>query len=180
MSGTAAGVLRVLAGLQEELDRGGILGLAGLLPGGTGDEGLGKGVGKGGVSTPPLTPALPVVSSGGKVRERGAGVGEEKVGEAEVGIEEAVQDYLLAMTLRDCTLFLRFPLDGSAGPEVVVADLDRKVPEGIQVREMRKVRGWAERERGMVDEGFYHGVELLPEGKQRDQGCWLWEERAGE
>ena len=270
-SGTAAGVLRVLADAQRELDPKGILSLPlpmllGQHGGGGGAMGCnggvasgdGKGAGSGGelqlhpcngsngvlplvngtagapapahahappaalapaaavdVQTPPPTPAFPSSPATNAVADVDADAAaaslhqqqqqQHSLKNGKPSHEEAtttldsdafaaaeadakVQDYLQAMTLRDCTLFVRFSIDGvqkggaseladrAGGVEVVVADLDRKVPEGMDPREMRKLRKWAEREEILINEGFYHGVEVLPEGVGRDEKCWRWDE----
>jgi inositol-pentakisphosphate 2-kinase len=49
------------------------------------------------------------------------------------------------MTLRDCTVFLRFPSEARLG------DLDVKSPD--------KEKYWKETEQDLINSGFYHGTE---------------------
>lgn len=60
----------------------------------------------------------------------------------------------LAMTLRDCSCFVRIPADGDGGGdgevEARLGDLDRKNGE-------EKLGYWREMERGLVEGGFYGG-----------------------
>jgi len=49
------------------------------------------------------------------------------------------------MTLRDCTVFLRFPSEARLG------DLDVKSPD--------KENYWNETEQDLINRGFYHGIE---------------------
>lgn len=60
------------------------------------------------------------------------------------------ETFLVAMTLRDCTVFLRY--DGVDGViEARIGDLDVKSP--------RKAEYWKEIERALIDEGWYLGTE---------------------
>lgn len=72
------------------------------------------------------------------------------------------------MTLRDCTVFLRFSADGDwSGDEGEVearlGDLDLKSPD--------KAGYWEETERGLVEGGWYEGIEKGEGG--RSNGCRL-------
>lgn len=63
-------------------------------------------------------------------------------------------DYLLAMTLRDCAMFLRTPKSLRQGPvEVRLADLDAKMPHPD------KIQKWRETEQTLIDEGWYENKE---------------------
>ncbi|KAL8829137.1 MAG: hypothetical protein Q9191_002188 [Dirinaria sp. TL-2023a] len=64
----------------------------------------------------------------------------------------ADQNFLAAMTIRDCTLFLKIPRSPTAGPADVDArlgDLDQKSSEG------GKAEYWVNTERRLIDEGWY-------------------------
>jgi inositol-pentakisphosphate 2-kinase len=62
------------------------------------------------------------------------------------------EEFQLAMTLRDCTCFVRIPSDGDRPIEAKLGDLDRKNAEG-------KMGYWREMERNLVEGGFYEGTE---------------------
>jgi inositol-pentakisphosphate 2-kinase len=63
---------------------------------------------------------------------------------------------LVAMTLRDCTLFLRLPEDEAddAQIEARLGDLDVKSPD--------KAPYWKQTEQELIDGGFYQGRAGLP------------------
>lgn len=61
---------------------------------------------------------------------------------------DGIYDLCRAMTLRDCTLFVR---GGTAGIEARLGDLDFKQPE--------KLGRWRDMERGLIDEGWYVNAE---------------------
>lgn len=63
--------------------------------------------------------------------------------------EEGMERLQLAMTLRDCSCFVRIPADGDE-VEARLGDLDRKNGEG-------KLGYWRETERGLVEGGWYGG-----------------------
>ena len=66
----------------------------------------------------------------------------------------APDDVPMAMTIRDCTLFMR--VDESNSPptwECVLADLDMKKPS------QENLDRWADTEKRLIDEGWYQGVE---------------------
>ncbi|KAF4555907.1 Inositol-pentakisphosphate 2-kinase-like protein [Elsinoe fawcettii] len=64
--------------------------------------------------------------------------------------EQPSPDYLLAMTLRDCAMFLRTPKSLRQGPvEVRLADLDAKMPHP------EKIKRWRETEQTLVKDGWY-------------------------
>lgn len=70
-----------------------------------------------------------------------------------------------AMTLRDCTCFLRVTVsDGAAGVSISakLGDLDRK--DGC-----RKLARWQAQERALLDGGFY----LCTEEPRQQTNCWL-------
>ncbi len=74
--------------------------------------------------------------------------------------------FALAMTLRDCTCFVRIPADPSRPVEAKLADLDKK-------NAAAKMESWQEMERRLIEGGFYEGKEGLP--VQLD--CQLWNEK---
>ncbi|EPE31692.1 hypothetical protein GLAREA_12448 [Glarea lozoyensis ATCC 20868] len=77
-----------------------------------------------------------------------------------LGDEATGEKFCLAMTLRDCTVFLR--LKGGEGEvEARLGDLDLKSAE--------KVGYWREVERGLVDGGWYEGTEKA--GRKGDVLC---------
>lgn len=69
----------------------------------------------------------------------------------------------LAMTLRDCTCFVRIPADPSRPVEAKLADLDKK-------NRAAKLGYWQEMERRLVDGGYYEGRE---EGGRIETNCQL-------
>ena len=77
--------------------------------------------------------------------------------------EKPDNDLLLAMTLRDCSLFFRYEMldDGGADSRLKVklldfklADLDRKTPS--------KIPSWQETESGLIEGGWYEGKKDMP------------------
>ncbi|MCJ1444865.1 MAG: Inositol-pentakisphosphate 2-kinase [Stictis urceolatum] len=64
------------------------------------------------------------------------------------------EDFRVAMTLRDCTLFLRVPLNPNEPIEARIGDLDLKSPE--------KSESWKFKERALIEEGWYTESESLP------------------
>ncbi|KAM0286232.1 hypothetical protein ACHAQH_000959 [Verticillium albo-atrum] len=67
-------------------------------------------------------------------------------------VEEPDQDLLVAMTLRDCSLFFRYEHceDGTLRLlDFTLADLDKKTPT--------KIPSWQKTERGLIDGGWYEG-----------------------
>ncbi|KAL9039880.1 MAG: hypothetical protein Q9214_004698 [Letrouitia sp. 1 TL-2023] len=84
------------------------------------------------------------------------------------------QDFLLAMTLRDCTLFLKIPnqdILGSMGekaPDAVIearlGDLDVKSPSG------GKAEYWKKTEQQLIDEGWYT---CTKQGSAKETICLL-------
>jgi inositol-pentakisphosphate 2-kinase len=65
------------------------------------------------------------------------------------------EKFCLAMTLRDCTVFLRLPANASDDKniEARLGDLDLKSPD--------KAEYWMETERKLIDEGWYQGTESV-------------------
>ncbi|KAK0646450.1 inositol-pentakisphosphate 2-kinase [Cercophora newfieldiana] len=61
-------------------------------------------------------------------------------------------DFQLAMTLRDCSGFVRIPADADAPVEARFADLDKKNREA-------KLEYWRATERGLIEGGYYEGRE---------------------
>ncbi|PNS20311.1 hypothetical protein CAC42_5761 [Sphaceloma murrayae] len=81
-------------------------------------------------------------------------------------------EYLLAMTLRDCAMFLRTPKSLRQGPvEVRLADLDAKMPHPD------KITKWRETERALVDEGWY---ECKEDDAEPETICLLSKESTAE
>lgn len=69
-------------------------------------------------------------------------------------IEGDVTDerFLIAMTLRDCSLYFRFPLhDNGTEIEARIGDLDLKLPS--------KAQYWRETEEALINGGYYMGTE---------------------
>ena len=62
-------------------------------------------------------------------------------------------DFLTAMTLRDCTLFLKVPRSGQGKIEAHFGDLDLKSPKG------GKAEYWPNLERKLINEGWYTQAE---------------------
>ncbi len=73
--------------------------------------------------------------------------------------------FALAMTLRDCTCFVRIPADPSRPVEAKLADLDKK-------NAAAKMASWQGMERRLIEGGFYEEKEALT--IQMD--CQLWNE----
>jgi len=63
-------------------------------------------------------------------------------------------NFQLAMTLRDCSCFVRIPADPESPVEVRVADLDKKNWQA-------KLEYWQATEQGLIDEGYYEGKEQI-------------------
>lgn len=62
-------------------------------------------------------------------------------------------DFGLAMTMRDCTCFVRMPeADGEGDVEIKLADVDEK-------NWVSKQEYWQESHNNLVNSGFYHGTE---------------------
>ncbi|EYE99925.1 inositol-pentakisphosphate 2-kinase [Aspergillus ruber CBS 135680] len=58
----------------------------------------------------------------------------------------------LAMTLRDCTMFIKMPLDGEGPVEVRLGDLDLKTGAG------GKAQYWLDLENRLISQGWYSGT----------------------
>ena len=74
-------------------------------------------------------------------------------------------DFLTAMTLRDCTLFLKVPRSGNGKIEARFGDLDLKSPKG------GKAEYWRGLERRLIHEGWYTQTEEQP--NSNDNVCEL-------
>jgi inositol-pentakisphosphate 2-kinase len=61
------------------------------------------------------------------------------------------KNFLTAMTLRDCSLYMQVPQDLSAPVVAKIGDLDLKRPE--------KAEYWKDVERPLLEEGWYAGTE---------------------
>ncbi|KAF2232159.1 hypothetical protein EV356DRAFT_534833 [Viridothelium virens] len=68
-------------------------------------------------------------------------------GDKDPGYSNVDPDYPLAMTLRDCTIFLKIPKNGWEPIEARLGDLDMKSP--------KKLLQWYEKEHGLVTGGWY-------------------------
>ncbi|KAL8927449.1 MAG: hypothetical protein Q9208_002254 [Pyrenodesmia sp. 3 TL-2023] len=77
-------------------------------------------------------------------------------------------DFMTAMTLRDCTMFLKIPNrdDTEAQLEVRLGDLDLKTPDG------NKAAYWRDTEQQLIDEGWYTATETATTDN-RGVPCWL-------
>lgn len=82
----------------------------------------------------------------------------------------ADEDLLAAMTLRDCTVFVKFPPAESGGQiEARLGDLDLK--------SRAKKEYWRRTELALIDEGWYEGTES--EESRQPSVCQLSPERRG-
>ncbi|KAI0887423.1 uncharacterized protein GGS22DRAFT_109336 [Annulohypoxylon maeteangense] len=61
----------------------------------------------------------------------------------------------LSMTLRDCSCFVRVPIDPDAPVTIKLADVDKK-------NWRQKQSYWQRRHNDLVDDGWYHGTEKPP------------------
>ncbi|KAL8763348.1 MAG: hypothetical protein Q9184_000819 [Pyrenodesmia sp. 2 TL-2023] len=77
-------------------------------------------------------------------------------------------DFMTAMTLRDCTMFLKIPNrdDTDAQSDVRLGDLDLKTPDG------NKAAYWKDTERQLIDEGWYTATETATTDIHAVP-CWL-------
>lgn len=75
------------------------------------------------------------------------------------GDESDVEKLLVAMTLRDCSVYLIFPADESKPLVARVGDLDHKSP--------LKLDEWREKERQLISEGWYTGTERYGKMEER-------------
>jgi inositol-pentakisphosphate 2-kinase len=84
--------------------------------------------------------------------------------------EREINNLLIAMTLRDCSLFLHMPLDPAKPITARAGDLDMK--------SRLKINTWGRKERELIDEGWYQGTETYSEeelkaGLERPKDCML-------
>ncbi|KAF2430815.1 hypothetical protein EJ08DRAFT_211422 [Tothia fuscella] len=82
------------------------------------------------------------------------------------------RDLGLAMTLRDCTLFIKMWKDGESERfhlDARLADLDPKSSEDGE-----RSRRWYDAELQLVEGGWYEGTEELEEGVATHEKCMLW------
>jgi inositol-pentakisphosphate 2-kinase len=77
-------------------------------------------------------------------------------------------DFTLAMTLRDCSCFLRIPEDAERPVEAKLGDLDKKNSEA-------KVQSWQAIEIQLAVNGYYQRVKVP---RQRTRCLYEWEEWA--
>ncbi|KAF1816263.1 hypothetical protein P152DRAFT_470301 [Eremomyces bilateralis CBS 781.70] len=81
---------------------------------------------------------------------------------------QQLKDLQLAMTFRDCSVYVRYHWDkGLEGIETRVGDLDPKVGES-------KLDEWHDIEMGLIQGGWYDGIEELSQGQAQDTKCSLW------
>lgn len=73
----------------------------------------------------------------------------------------------LAMTLRDCSIFMRFDWAGERPIEVKLADLDRK-------DWTTRLERWRSTEKRLLDGGWYTGEEVAGDTGSGDEVCILW------
>ena len=103
--------------------------------------------------------------------------------------QEEINGLAKAMTLRDCSLYVRItPLKNTRKLngvddvrfEVRLGDLDEKLPENIDDTEaiQRKLDKWATAERKLIESGYYLGTEELELGQERHKSCFLWNDSA--
>jgi len=92
----------------------------------------------------------------------------DKVGPFNAPVED--KDFLRAMTLRDCTVFVRFPEDENAKIEARIGDLDLKSKD--------KKQYWHDTELALIEEGWYEGLENKEE-YQPLNNCSLNKDRKG-
>ena len=71
------------------------------------------------------------------------------------------------MTLRDCTIFIRFGHTGAGRVEVKLADLDRRDWS-------TKIGRWRGIEQDLRDGGWYEGTESQSETSTHEEICMLW------
>ena len=67
------------------------------------------------------------------------------------------ENFLVAMTLRDCSVYVRFPENGGDAIEARLGDLDLKNP--------KKMDYWRDIEESLIDEWWYLGLEK-PEDRE--------------
>ncbi|KAG7290636.1 hypothetical protein NEMBOFW57_000639 [Staphylotrichum longicolle] len=70
-----------------------------------------------------------------------------------LGASAEDRQFQLAMTLRDCTCFVRIPADPALPVEAKLADLDKK-------NSVAKLGYWQAMERELIDGGYYEGREV--------------------
>lgn len=84
-------------------------------------------------------------------RLRAAQVGNDPDGPLKATVDDP--RFRLAMTLRDCTCFIRIPVDTGKPVEAKLGDLDKKNGEA-------KLGYWQSMERKLADGGYYEGKEV--------------------
>ncbi|MCJ1297675.1 Inositol-pentakisphosphate 2-kinase [Hypocenomyce scalaris] len=72
-------------------------------------------------------------------------------GVSQINVNES--NFMTAMTLRDCTMFVVVPSPGYGSVQARLGDLDWKSPDG------KKAEYWLETERRLINEGWYMGTE---------------------
>lgn len=82
-------------------------------------------------------------------------------------LERDRKKFELAMTLRDCTIFMRFGRSGTGRVEVKLADLDHKDWN-------TRIERWREIEQDLRDGGWYEGTEPQTTTSTQEDVCMLW------
>ncbi|KAK1510555.1 inositol-pentakisphosphate 2-kinase, partial [Colletotrichum costaricense] len=68
------------------------------------------------------------------------------------------EEFSIAMTLRDCSLYMRYRLEKKGSQEIVVADsFEAKLADLDKKNVSWKFQEWQEKERALIDEGWYTG-----------------------
>ncbi|KAH0558571.1 hypothetical protein GP486_004778 [Trichoglossum hirsutum] len=70
------------------------------------------------------------------------------------------KDYLMAAAIRDCSIYVKVPKEEGGSIEARIGDLDIKSPDN------GKAEYWRALESGLIDEGWYTGVEKDPQPDQ--------------
>ncbi|KAL8935591.1 MAG: hypothetical protein Q9211_004619 [Gyalolechia sp. 1 TL-2023] len=83
-------------------------------------------------------------------------------------------DFMTAMTIRDCTLFLKIPYYEGTGAQIEarLGDLDLKTPDG------NKAEYWRQIEQQLIDEGWYTATEHKTSTKAEDDPVCLLSRKA--
>ncbi|KAI9660865.1 MAG: Inositol-pentakisphosphate 2-kinase [Trizodia sp. TS-e1964] len=68
-------------------------------------------------------------------------------------VDAASSEFLTAMTLRDCTIFLKIPLAAHQLVDARIGDLDMKIADG------GKAEYWRAMEKDLIEGGWYSGTE---------------------
>jgi len=79
--------------------------------------------------------------------------------------QEVPKDYMIAMTLRDCSLFIQIPLEPGKHLNARFSDLDPKTSTA------ERFARWRETEERLIKEGWYGGKPI--EGEEKTNECLL-------